>query len=300
MLLSTQDLLTMLGVRNASPERVARYDLLRRSVEIAVKQHLNWDVEGVVGQVDYYDGNVYVDIPLRQPFVTSVTDVRLDFTGAYGSGPDAFAASTALVNGQDYALKLEGALGKSGLLRRLPAANPYWFPSDAFFRGNQQGLSYNRGPYWPGGIGNIKVTCNFGFPTGLVVSGVVWASGVATFTTTLAHGLVAGMDLNVSFVDPEGYNGDFRVLAAPTATTFTVRIATNPGAYVSGGAVDAIPRDIKLAVATAVSTIQNSVRYGFPVQSESLADYSYSLAISRDVEFGTVKQLLAHYRDMPL
>ena len=67
--------------------------------------------------------------------------------------------------------------------------------------------------------------------------------------------------------------------------------------YTYGFTAAEMPLDIKLAVSTMVSIVSNSVKYGWPVQSESLARYSYSLAISREAEFGSVRQLLSRWRD---
>jgi len=196
--------------------------VLRQQVEAAVKKYVKWDLEAVTGQVEYIDGNGYRDLVLRQPFITGVTDVWVDSTGAYGDGPTPFAASTKLSKGNDYALVREGGQGKSGLLRRLTYSTIGFFPSDLFlFRSG--GLGYSKPAYWPVGYGNIKVQYDYGF---------------------------------------------------------------NP-----------IPDDIKLAVETAVGTIRNTIKYGWPMSSENLSDYSYSLAIARDPVFGDVRQLLSNYRD---
>lgn len=45
-------------------------------------------------------------------------------------------------------------------------------------------------------------------------------SNVATLTTTAAHGLAIGMQVNISGVDAT-FNGEYRVKAVPTTTTFT-------------------------------------------------------------------------------
>lgn len=62
------------------------------------------------------------------------------------------------------------------------------------------------------------------------------------------------------------------------------------------------PNDIRLAVETAVAVIQHTTRYGFPVGSEGLGDYNYSLAtsIARDSAFGGVRDLLGIYRNVTL
>lgn len=60
------------------------------------------------------------------------------------------------------------------------------------------------------------------------------------------------------------------------------------------------PDDLKLAVISAVGIVRSTSKYGWPVTSESLGDYSYSLAIAREPEFGSVRQVLSTFRDTPL
>lgn len=228
-LISLDNLLVTLGIYNPTDETRTRYNSLRVKVEAAIKTYCKWGLEEVTGQVDYYDGNGTLNIVLQNPWVTEITGVWLDQTGYYGQGQNPFAAGTELTNGRDYSLAYENEdRSKKGLVRRLAAPSAYWFPSDALYWNQPGGLAYFRGPYWPMGLGNLKVEYTYGFPA------------------------------------------------------------------------DAIPDDLQLAVCTAVSVIQNSVKYGWPTQSESLADYNYSLAISRDIAFGEVRQLLSAYRDMPL
>lgn len=66
----------------------------------------------------------------------------------------------------------------------------------------------------------------------LTPTGAVRASNVATFTTTLPHGLVPQDVVNVQAVDDPTFNGKYNVVDVPTSTTFTV---SNPGADVSSG-----------------------------------------------------------------
>ncbi len=61
-----------------------------------------------------------------------------------------------------------------------------------------------------------------------------------------------------------------------------------------------IPSNIQLAVITAVAIMANNSKYGFPLNSENLGAHSYSLTISKDPEFGTVRQLLSQYRNTAL
>lgn len=67
-----------------------------------------------------------------------------------------------------------------------------------------------------------------------------------------------------------------------------------------GWPASTMPADIKGIVAMAVNIFANSTKYGYPVQSEGLGDYNYSLAISRDAEFGSIRQQLSIYRDISI
>ncbi len=78
--------------------------------------------------------------------------------------------------------------------------------------------------------------------------------------------------------------------------------------YDSGFATDSgdtvhppMPATIKAAVAEIVGILASSIQYGGPLQSESLAGYSYSLAsIDRKREFLNVRMALGQYRDTSL
>lgn len=294
-LTTTANVMQAQSITTSDPTVIARYNLLRITVEQAVKSFLKWGVEAVTDQIDYFDGNGYSDLQIRQPFVSSIANVWLDMTGAYGDGPSAFTGDP-LTNGQDYVLRREGGLGRSGILRRL-STTAYWWPSDMIYFRDAGGLSYQRAPYWPAGYGNIKVQYSYGFPPYVGISTITWASGVATITTSAAHKCVMGQQVKVESVSPVDYNGAYVIQSVPTTTSLTINIPTSPGTYVSGGSINAIPDDIQLAVYTMVAIVQNSVKYGWPTQSESLGDYNYSLAISREADFMDARRLLSIYRD---
>lgn len=297
-LTTTADIMTAVGITDTSQE--ARIDNLRKKVEAAVINYLKWNPEVLIDTVDYYDGSGKPDITLRRPFVKDVDSVKYDPTGYYGDGANAFGTGSAMTKGSDYVLRREGPLGKAGLLRRISIASNLLFPSDMLFFGQAGGLSFSYPPFWPVGYGNVKVTYTSGWPSALAVSTIAWASSVATVTTSAKHGLAVEDRFTLSGVTPSGYDGDYTVASVADTTHFTYALASNPGAYSSGGTIDAIPPDIKLAVATAVMVVMNTVQKGWPVQSETGGDYSYSLAISRDAEFGTVRDLLGRYRDTAL
>jgi len=74
------------------------------------------------------------------------------------------------------------------------------------------------------------------------ITNATWAStsgGQATFTTSAGHGISVGSDIQVSGVVPAGYNGFYKTLAGTAGSTIVVALASNPGAYVSGGIVPA-------------------------------------------------------------
>lgn len=66
------------------------------------------------------------------------------------------------------------------------------------------------------------------------ISGVVWAVGIATFTSAV-HGYAVGDLVTVAGMTPSGYNGQYKILTVPLTTTFTVAITNNPGAFSAGG-----------------------------------------------------------------
>ena len=74
-------------------------------------------------------------------------------------------------------------------------------------------------------------SCN---ETAVNITAASWAAGVATFTAT-AHTLAVGDKTTVASVNPTGYNGVYVVTTVAGANTFTVALASDPGAYVSGG-----------------------------------------------------------------
>jgi len=68
------------------------------------------------------------------------------------------------------------------------------------------------------------------------ITAATWSTGIATFTST-AHRFIVGDSVDIANVDPVGYNGTFEIVDVPTADTFTVAIAADPGTYNSGGTV---------------------------------------------------------------
>ena len=165
-----------LNISDLSEREKATYQLWLEGVDRGVKDWCKWELVRTTGRVEYYDGNGTANLPLRTPWVVdnSSLAVRLDQTGYGGQATNRFAAAPAQTKGTDYMLRLEGGSGKSGLLVRLPGASitSYLWPSDSLFQRGRGGLAWRQGPYWPAGIGNIKVTCDFGFASGSIPEGV--------------------------------------------------------------------------------------------------------------------------------
>lgn len=71
---------------------------------------------------------------------------------------------------------------------------------------------------------------------GGAITNVTFASGLATVTTTSAHGLAVGNSVSIAgVVGAVGVNGNWYVATVPSGTTFTVYTINTPGAYTSGG-----------------------------------------------------------------
>lgn len=61
-------------------------------------------------------------------------------------------------------------------------------------------------------------------PSTISISSITQSGGTATITTASAHDLQANDYVTVAGADQSGYNGEFRVLTAPTTTTLTVSV----------------------------------------------------------------------------
>lgn len=192
-----------------------------------------WPLTG--SDTEYYSGSGRRDQCLRYGPVTAITSMYLDNAGHFGDGPSAFAASTLLTVGRDYALvKDDGTASASAMVRRLAGHgapgiwDDDWSP---WGRGSGRGglLAGRRHQSWPytSAGGNIKITYTAGYTT--------------------------------------------------------------------------VPADIQLAVNMMAAFMFANRERGMPMQSESLADYSFSLMSSSanlGNEFGTIASLLARYRTM--
>lgn len=108
-------------------------------------------------RIEYYDGTDTIYLPLRtRPVYAAPTiAVRVDRGANWGATSGAFAADTALVYGDDFALKIDQDDGtsRSGLLVRLGDVwQRKWFRQGGL-------LSPFRGPSG----GSVRVTCTAGY-----------------------------------------------------------------------------------------------------------------------------------------
>jgi len=71
------------------------------------------------------------------------------------------------------------------------------------------------------------------------ITGVTWANGVATYTTSATHDMLVGQPATVTGVTPSGYNVEDQFITDLTDNTFKITIVANPGSYTSGGSVAA-------------------------------------------------------------
>jgi len=307
-LVTTADVLTATGVVAAPGTTLYnQIDLLRKFMEQTVRNWLKWEIEandgmGYGGWIEYYDGKNATDVTLRKPWVSKSHQVLLTQLGAYGTYNQGFSQATPLSLGQDYSLVYEmNGKCKSGMLRRLGnnLVMQGWWPSNQIFNRDAGGLAYSRGPLWPNGYGNIRVTYDWGFQPSTAFSTATWAAGVATFT--FASAIVARPTdrFTVSDAVPATWNGEWTAASvSDDGTQVTARKASDPGALSTAGTADFIPLDIKAAVCQAVTIQRAYMLYGGRLSNESLGDYSYGLNFDTATQFGSVRQMLAPYRNM--
>ena len=309
-LVSIDDVLTALKVQTVPGQPLyTQLDLLRRQFEQIIKRWCKWDIEANSGMgrgnyVEYRDGKGYMDVVLRNPYVAKIHEVKLTQLGAYGSYNQGFSQVTALVDGQDYSAVFDNDRNcPSGLLRRL--ANNLtgigwgWWPQYNAYNQRPGGLSYGQGPFWPAGLGNVRVVYDWGFQPTTQLTGATWAAGVATFT--FGSGIVARTTdyFTVKGCAPAGWNGDWQVASvSDDGTQVMARLGTDPGAVGTLGTATFIPMDIQYAVCAAVGIARNQVRLGGLLSGEGLGDYNYSLNFDRDASFGTIRQVLGSWRDV--
>lgn len=69
------------------------------------------------------------------------------------------------------------------------------------------------------------------------VSAAAWSGGIVTLTLTTSPGMRPGQQFTVTGITPVAYNGTYVALPGTTGTALTYALASDPGAYVSGGAL---------------------------------------------------------------
>lgn len=69
----------------------------------------------------------------------------------------------------------------------------------------------------------------------LTITTASWSAGEVTYTSSATHNLAVGDYLSITGASPSGYNVVGAVTDVPTATTFKIAVATDPGTYTSGG-----------------------------------------------------------------
>jgi hypothetical protein len=153
---------------------------------------------------EYVSGTGHPELLCRhRPVVTSGLTVYLDSAGYWGQGSGAFASTTALTAGSDYALRIdepEASRSKSGILVWLGGSAessgwPSWRSTGLLTPGIVQSG-------WPVGQGNIKLVYTAGFAD--------IPDQVELATYILAQGLVAATDNN-SFQDVGESLGPYRL-----------------------------------------------------------------------------------------
>jgi len=99
---------------------------------------------------------------------------------------------------------------------------------------------------------------------GTSVSAASWSSQVVVITTTAAHGRSSNEQVTLSGITPSGYTGTYQIKVID-ATHFAYSLATNPGAYTSGG---------KVAIYAGIKNVQ---------ASDTMLPYSGTMPTATDI-----------------
>lgn len=169
-------------------------------------------------------------VPIAGAFSARTVELRIDASGgAFGAGQKFtyFGGGNASSNTGN---RIEGALD---VLSDTLAAHLGLHESNAgyYFNSTNARLTptVDFSQEWA-----IKVFCQSAQETAVNITGASWSAGVVTFTAA-GHTLAVGDKTVVAGVTPGGYNAVYTVLTVPDANTFTAALASDPGAYVSGG-----------------------------------------------------------------
>jgi hypothetical protein len=91
----------------------------------------------------------------------------------------------------------------------------------------------------------------------ITITGASWSGGIATYTSSAGHKFHVGEEVTTTGATPSGYNVTDTVITARTATTFSIAMAADPGAWSSGGLAvvpEAYPCAGSLVVAASTAT----------------------------------------------
>lgn len=154
-LVTLAEVKAFLGVTGTA--RDAQYTALIPAAEAAAEKFCRREFTSGT-KIEYLSGNNTQKLRLLHFPVTSITDVRLDSSGAYGDRAGSFGSDTVLTPGVDYALVQEGSVGgqksEAGILVRL---NGVWPTHSRHSTWGQ--LAVESGPIY----GNVRVDYAFGF-----------------------------------------------------------------------------------------------------------------------------------------
>ena len=141
-----------LGIAESSTAQDAFLGQLLESAEAAFLRLIGRRIEAD-DYVDYYSGANTPVLLLREYPVLSVSSVRVDARGYWGTAADSFGATTALTAGVDYALVADGSGSGTGRLFRINGVWPGQWRTRA-------GLLT---PSLKPGAGNVKVSYRAGY-----------------------------------------------------------------------------------------------------------------------------------------
>ncbi len=152
--LTLANLKAFIGMSASDTTYDTQLTLVLNGVEQSITTYLGYN-PALAEATEYYSGTGTNSLVLdRKPVANAaaVTAVYEDANGYWGQATDAFAASTLLMQGTDYAVRVEG-VSQAGILVRLRSVWPtqwQWMPGK---------LAPNLGPVG----GCIKVTYTAGF-----------------------------------------------------------------------------------------------------------------------------------------
>jgi hypothetical protein len=159
-LTSTAEIKAFLNITDSSQD--AWIEALRASAELNVKRYCDQWLEEETW-THFVTGNGRREIVLKERPVLEVDSVHIDTSGNFGQTAGAFAASTELVQGTDWALRYDGTVwgssdpcSYSGLLVRLRSV---WQEAPRFYQPRR--LTPEVGP----AHGNIQVVYTAGYTT---------------------------------------------------------------------------------------------------------------------------------------